>query len=90
LLSRKKYLILFVSYHVSANAISDNLAGDLGFGITGINTGTLLYSIVFTLVTFITSPIVKRVGAHVWIPILMFAWAIVTWAHALLQVRSYC
>jgi hypothetical protein len=63
------------------------LPADLGFGITGVNTGTLMYSIVFTLVTFITSPIVKRLGAHVWIPILMFAWAIVTWAHVLIHVR---
>lgn len=47
-----------------------------------------MYSIVFTLVTLVTNPIVKRVGPHVWIPILMFSWAIVTWAHALLHVRN--
>jgi hypothetical protein len=69
-----------------ANAISDNLPANLGFGITGVNTATLLYSIVFTVVTLITSPIVKRIGAHKWIPILMSSWAIVTWAHALLHV----
>ncbi|KAG2229672.1 hypothetical protein INT48_008904 [Thamnidium elegans] len=68
-----------------SNAISDNLPADLGFDITGVNTATLMYSIVFTLVTLVTNPIVKRVGPHVWIPILMFSWAIVTWAHALLH-----
>lgn len=62
------------------------MPANLGFGITGVNTATLLYSIVFTVVTLITSPIVKRLGAHKWIPILMSSWAIVTWAHALLQV----
>ncbi|CEP17471.1 hypothetical protein [Parasitella parasitica] len=68
-----------------SNAISDNLPENLGFGITGVNTATLLYSIVFTVVTLITSPIVKRVGPHRWIPILMSSWAIITWAHALLH-----
>jgi hypothetical protein len=36
--------------------------------------------------TLFTNPIVKRVGAHKWIPILMNSWAIVTWAHALIHV----
>ena len=69
-----------------ANAISDNLPADLGFGINGVNTGTLVHSIVFTVGTLFTNPIVKRVGAHKWIPILMNSWAIVTWAHALIHV----
>ncbi|KAI8335619.1 major facilitator superfamily domain-containing protein [Blakeslea trispora] len=68
-----------------SNAISDNLPADLGFDMTGVNTGTLIHSIVFTVVTLFTNAIVKRVGAHVWIPILMFSWAIVTWAHALIH-----
>lgn len=71
-----------------ANAISDNLPANLGFGITGVNTATLLYSIVFTVVTLITSPIAKKISPHRWIPILMCAWAVVTWAHALLHVRN--
>lgn len=71
-----------------ANAISDNLPADLGFGISGVNTGTLVHSIIFTVGTFVTNPIVKRVGAHVWIPILMNSWAIVTWAHALVHVNN--
>ncbi|CAO3642004.1 unnamed protein product [Mucor fragilis] len=71
-----------------SNAISDNLPANLGFGITGVNTATLLYSIVFTVVTLITSPIAKRVSPHRWIPILMCAWAVVTWAHALLHNYS--
>ncbi|KAG2197908.1 hypothetical protein INT46_003215 [Mucor plumbeus] len=68
-----------------SNAISDNLPADLGFGINGVNTGTLVHSIVFTVGTLFTNPIVKRVGAHKWIPILMNSWAIVTWAHALIH-----
>ncbi|OAD72562.1 hypothetical protein PHYBLDRAFT_65395 [Phycomyces blakesleeanus NRRL 1555(-)] len=68
-----------------ANAISDNLAGDLGFGITGINTGTLVYSFVFTVMALGTNAIVKKVGPHIWIPVLMSAWAVITWAHALIH-----
>lgn len=73
-------------YYAIANAISDNLPADLGFGINGVNTGTLVHSIVFTVGTLFTNPIVKRVGAHRWIPILMNSWAVVTWAHALIHV----
>lgn len=75
-----------INYLHTANAISDNLPADLGFGINGVNTGTLVHSIVFTVGTLFTNPIVKRVGAHRWIPILMNSWAIVTWAHALIHV----
>jgi hypothetical protein len=74
---------------IIANAISDNLPADLGFGMTGVNSGTLIYSVTFTIVTIITPPIVKRVGAHYYIPFLMFSWAIVTWCHAFLTVSLY-
>lgn len=80
----QKLLIIYI-YHV-ANAISDNLPADLGFGITGVNTATLVHSIVFTVVTLTTSVIVKKIEPCRWIPILMSSWAIVTWAHALLHV----
>ncbi|CEG62870.1 hypothetical protein RMATCC62417_00126 [Rhizopus microsporus] len=71
-----------------SNAISDNMPEHLGFNINGINTGTLLYSLVFTVITLITNPIAKRVGPHRWIPFLMFSWAIVTWAHVFLHNYS--
>lgn len=70
-----------------ANAISDNLPEELGFGITGVNIATLVHSITFTAVTLITNPVAKRVGPHLWIPFLMFSWAVVTWAHVFLQVK---
>ncbi|KAK4518283.1 uncharacterized protein ATC70_001635 [Mucor velutinosus] len=76
---------MFLKRAVLANAISDNLPAGLGFGISGVNTGTLVHSIVFTVGTLFTNPIVKRVGAHRWIPILMNSWAVVTWAHALIH-----
>ncbi|KAI8099304.1 major facilitator superfamily domain-containing protein [Halteromyces radiatus] len=64
-----------------SNAVSDNLAANLGFTNDGVNTGTLLHSVLFTVVTLPNNAIVKKVGAHLWIPILMSSWAIVTWAH---------
>ncbi|CAO3677207.1 unnamed protein product [Rhizopus stolonifer] len=72
-----------------SNAISDNLPEELGFGITGVNTATLVHSITFTAVTLVTNPVAKRVGPHLWIPFLMFSWAVVTWAHVFLRVK-YC
>ncbi|KAI8379619.1 major facilitator superfamily domain-containing protein [Radiomyces spectabilis] len=63
-----------------SNAISDNMPQDLGFGISGVNMGTLVHSIMFTVFALPTNAIVRRVGAHLWIPILMTSWAITTWA----------
>ncbi|CAO0801119.1 unnamed protein product [Mucor circinelloides] len=68
-----------------SNAISDNLAVSLGFTNDGVNTTVLIYSFVFTVFTLPSNAIVKRIGAHLWIPILMNSWAIVTWAHALVH-----
>jgi MFS family permease len=57
----------------------------LGFTNNGVNTSVLVYSFVFTIFTLPSNAIVKRIGAHLWIPILMNSWAIVTWAHALIH-----
>ncbi|KAG1057143.1 hypothetical protein G6F46_001022 [Rhizopus delemar] len=71
-----------------SNAISDHLPENLGFGITGVNTATLIYSITFTVVTLVTNPVAKWIGPHRWIPFLMFSWAIVTWGHVFLHNYS--
>ncbi|OBZ84986.1 hypothetical protein A0J61_06960 [Choanephora cucurbitarum] len=68
-----------------ANAISDNLANDLGFTNDGVNMGISVYHFVFTLFTFPSNAISKSVGPHHWIPVLMTSWAVVTWAHALIH-----
>jgi predicted MFS family arabinose efflux permease len=61
------------------------LAKDLGFTNDGVNTSILVYSLIFTLFTLPSNAVVKIIGAHLWIPILMNSWAIVTWAHALVH-----
>ena len=72
-----------------ANAISDNLASDLGFTNDDVNTTIMVYAILFTIFTLPSNFISKRIGAHLWIPILMNAWGIITWAHALVHVCSF-
>jgi hypothetical protein len=70
-----------------SNAISDNLPEDLGFTIDAVNTGLIIYAIFFSVFTLSGSIIAKRVGPSRWLPILMFAWALVTLSHALIQNR---
>ncbi|KAI9319496.1 major facilitator superfamily domain-containing protein [Dichotomocladium elegans] len=64
-----------------SNAVSDDLAANLGFTNDGVNTAVLANAIVFTFFTLPANPIAKLVGAHRLIPSLMTAWAIVTWSH---------
>ena len=71
---------------IAANAISDDLAKDLGFTNDGVNVTIMAYSVLFTLFTLPSNFISKRIGAHLWIPIMMNSWGIVTWAHALVHV----
>ncbi|KAI9021431.1 MFS general substrate transporter [Phycomyces nitens] len=68
-----------------SNAISDNLAADLGFTNDSVNTATLIYSFVFTVFTLPSTPMARKIGAHIWIPLLMSSWAIVTWAHTFIH-----
>ncbi|KAF7331757.1 MFS general substrate transporter [Mycena kentingensis (nom. inval.)] len=69
----------------NSNAISDNLPGDLGFTIDTVNTATAVYSVFFSLFCFSGAIMAKIVGPARWIPILMFAWGLVTLAHALIK-----
>ncbi|CAO3694724.1 unnamed protein product [Umbelopsis ramanniana] len=73
-----------------SNAISDGLPADLGFDIDGVNKGTLVYAFVFTVFTLPSNIIVKRIGANLWIPLIMISWGIVTWAHVFItDFRGY-
>ncbi|KAF7313504.1 MFS general substrate transporter [Mycena chlorophos] len=72
-----------------SNAISDNLASDLGFTLTTVNTATAIYSVFFSLFCFTGAVMAKITGPARWIPILMFAWGWVTLSHALITVREF-
>lgn len=45
-----------------SNAISDGLPADLGFTINVVNTGTAIYSILFSIACLSGSVIAKKVG----------------------------
>ncbi|TFK36096.1 MFS general substrate transporter [Crucibulum laeve] len=68
-----------------SNAISDNLPQDLGFTIDTINTATAIYSVLFSIFCLSGAVIAKIAGPSRWIPTLMFAWGLVTLAHALVK-----
>ncbi|KAJ7919581.1 MFS general substrate transporter [Mycena leptocephala] len=71
-----------------SNAISDNLPANLGFTINTVNTGTAIYAVIFSIFCFSGAVMAKIVGPAKWIPILMFAWGLVTMAHALIKDKA--
>ncbi|CAO3628910.1 unnamed protein product [Cunninghamella blakesleeana] len=68
-----------------SNAVSDNMAFDLGFNNDGVNFSIMVYSFLFTIFTFPSNIMVKKIGAHQWLPILMISWGIVTFSHIFIQ-----
>ncbi|KAJ6464588.1 major facilitator superfamily domain-containing protein [Mycena sanguinolenta] len=72
----------------NSNAISDNLPADLGFTIDTVNTATAIYAVFFSIFSFSGAVMAKIVGPARWIPILMFAWGLVTMSHALIKDRG--
>ncbi|KAF7974623.1 hypothetical protein HWV62_11602 [Athelia sp. TMB] len=71
-----------------SNAVSDGLPADLGFTINVVNTGTAIYSVLFSLACLTGSVIAKKIGPARWIAILMFSWGIVTLAHAAIRNKA--
>ncbi|PBK68460.1 MFS general substrate transporter [Armillaria solidipes] len=71
-----------------SNAVSDNLVVDLGFTNDTVNLGIAVYSVIFSFACLSGAVISKIVGPARWIPVLMFAWGLVTMAHALITNRG--
>ncbi|KIY68935.1 MFS general substrate transporter [Cylindrobasidium torrendii FP15055 ss-10] len=71
-----------------SNAVSDNLPEDLGFTINVVNTGVALYSAIFSCACIVGAVMAKIVGPHRWIAGSMFAWGLVTMAHALVKDKA--
>ncbi|KAK0493733.1 MFS general substrate transporter, partial [Armillaria luteobubalina] len=71
-----------------SNAVSDNLAEVLGFTNDTVNLGIAVYSVIFSFVCLSGAVISKIVGPARWILVLMFAWGLVTMAHALITNRG--
>lgn len=60
------FYLLFTLIDKIANAVSDNLALDLGFNNDGVNFSIMVYSFLFTVFTFPSNFMVKKMGAHKW------------------------
>ncbi|KAJ7703911.1 MFS general substrate transporter [Mycena rosella] len=71
-----------------SNAISDNLPADLGFTIDTVNTGTIIYSVVFSIFCFSGAVMSKIVNPARWIQMLIFSWGLVTMSHALITDKA--
>ncbi|KAF7424045.1 hypothetical protein PC9H_009346 [Pleurotus ostreatus] len=70
-----------------SNAISDNLPQDLGFDIDTVNVGAAVHSTLFFVFCLVGAVAAKIVGPARFIPILMFAWGMITVAHAFIRNR---
>ncbi|KAF9442274.1 MFS general substrate transporter [Macrolepiota fuliginosa MF-IS2] len=71
-----------------SNAVSDNMPGDLGFTIDTVGTAAAMSSVLFATFCLSGSILAKLVGPHRWIPLLMFAWGVVTLLHATIQNKA--
>ncbi|KAJ7485714.1 MFS general substrate transporter [Mycena latifolia] len=81
-------LVLNMDRTNHSSAISDNLPADLGFTIDTVNTGTAISAVVLSIFCFSGAVMSKIVGPSRWIPILMFAWGLVTMSHALIKDKA--
>ncbi|KAI8071325.1 major facilitator superfamily domain-containing protein [Gongronella butleri] len=85
-------LVLNMDRSNLSNAISDNLAMNLGITNNDVNTSITMHAVLFSVATLPNNIIVKRIGAHRWIPIIMTSWAICTWCHdysSFMAVRAF-
>ncbi|KAJ3095390.1 hypothetical protein HDU97_006993 [Phlyctochytrium planicorne] len=71
-----------------ANALTSTFLADLGINIDDNNLGTIIFISAFVLLEIPSNMIIRRVGAHRWIPILMVLWGTVAWATAFIHDRN--
>lgn len=53
-----------------------------------VNLGQTLFTLGFVLWELPSNIIIKRVGAHRWLPLIMFCWGVVTWSQVFLRDRA--
>lgn len=69
------------------NALTDNFAKAAHLKQKDINTGQTLFTLGMVLFEIPSNILIKRLGAHRWLPILMFAWGIVTFCQMFIKSR---
>ncbi|KAF9401659.1 hypothetical protein BGZ94_005150 [Podila epigama] len=71
-----------------SNALTDNLMEDLGFNLNTVTLGSSVFIIFFVAFEIPSNVVIKRVGAHRWIPFLMFLWGSATALQVFLKDRA--
>lgn len=70
------------------NALTDTFETNAHLTLTDINVGQTLFTLGIVLWELPSNIIIKRVGAHRWLPLLMFGWGVVTWCQIFLHDRA--
>ncbi|KAG0229894.1 hypothetical protein BGW42_001295 [Actinomortierella wolfii] len=71
-----------------SNALTDNITEDLGVNLNTITLGTTIFVIFFCLFEIPSNMIIRRLGAHRWIPFLMTMWGIATACQVFMHNRA--
>lgn len=69
------------------NALTDNFAKAAHITHKDINLGQTLFTLGMVLFELPSNILIKRVGAHRWLPLLMFAWGTVTFSQMFIKSR---
>lgn len=69
------------------NALTDNFAKAAHIKQKDINVGQTLFTLGMVLFEIPSNILIKRVGAHRWLPLLMFAWGIITFSQMFIKSR---
>ncbi|KAF9973025.1 hypothetical protein BGZ73_003775 [Actinomortierella ambigua] len=71
-----------------SNALTDNIMDDLGVNLNTITLGTTVFVLFFCLFEIPSNMIIRRLGAHRWIPFLMTMWGAATTCQIFMHDRA--
>lgn len=69
------------------NALTDSFLVDARLTTADINVGQTIFTLGIVIWEIPSNIIIKRVGAHRWLPLLMLCWGIVTWSQIFIRSR---
>lgn len=70
------------------NALTDGFAKSIGIAQQQINLGQTLFTLAIVLFELPSNIVLKRIGAHIWLPLIMFVWGTITWTQLFLKTRA--
>ncbi|KAG0303616.1 hypothetical protein BGZ98_006475 [Dissophora globulifera] len=71
-----------------ANALTDNLMADLNMDLNSVTLGSTVFILCFCIFEIPSNVVIRRIGAHRWIPFLMFLWGISTACQMFIKDRA--